>query len=74
MIEYLILTMDDCNWCDKAKEAMSDAGKSYATVNLSDNPELYAIMRSLGAKTVPQVLKIIGGYVDTAAHLDDGAG
>lgn len=74
MTGYLVLTMDDCKWCDKAKDALTAAGKTYTTVNLSDNPELYAIMRTLGAKTVPQVLKVIGGYVDTAAHLDDGAG
>lgn len=73
MVEYIILTMDECKWCDKAAALLEAEGRTYVKLNLSDNPELAPLMKALGAKTVPQVLKVIGGYEATEALLkDDG--
>lgn len=69
MTDYIILTMDDCKWCDKAAALLEAEGQTFIKLNLSDNPELAPLMKALGVKTVPQVLKVIGGYEATEAHL-----
>jgi glutaredoxin len=69
MTDYIILTMDECKWCDKAAALLEAEGQNYVKLNLSDNPELAPLMRAIGAKTVPQVLKVIGGYESTESYL-----
>ena len=69
MSDYLILTMDDCKWCDKVKDALDEAGKDWVALNINDHPEVFRVMQAIGAKTVPQVLKIIGGFEATVGDL-----
>lgn len=69
MSKYLIITSNDCKWCDMAKDALTIRGHEVKTMNLDDHPELFVAMQAIGAKTVPQVLKVIGGYEATMEHL-----
>ena len=61
MTDYLIITGDNCSYCDKAKATLADAGLSYVEINLMEAPEIYQVMTVVGQKTVPLVLKVIGG-------------
>lgn len=61
MTDYLIITGDNCSYCDKAKATLTDAGLSYVEINLMEAPEIYQVMTVVGQKTVPLVLKVIGG-------------
>ena len=67
--EYLIITGDTCLWCDKVKALLDEKGKTYSTVSIDDHPELFVVMKAIGAKTVPQVLKVVGGFEATVGDL-----
>lgn len=62
MIDYIIITMDDCTYCDKAKEELRQRNKSFKSINIMDVPELSAVSVAAGHNTFPLVLKVIGGY------------
>ena len=71
MTEYLIITMDNCPYCDKAKAMLVDAGLSYREINIMEAPETGIIPSVVGHKTMPLILKVIGGsddLADTLAH------
>lgn len=69
MTDYLIITGDTCLWCDKVKALLDSKGKTYKTVSLDDHPEMFVVMKALGAKTVPQVLKVVGGFEATVGDV-----
>lgn len=70
MKDYLILTMDNCSYCDKAKAEFDKRSKSYATVNIMDVPELSAVLTGVGRSTFPLVLKVVGGHAELLNHED----
>lgn len=72
MPDYLIITGDNCPYCDKAKAALAEAGLTYAEINLMEAPELYAVMTTVGQRTVPLVLKVVGGSDDLTDSLKGG--
>lgn len=69
MTEYLIITGDTCVWCDKVKALLDEKGKTYSTVSIDDHPEIFVVMKAIGAKTVPQALKVVGGFEATVGDL-----
>lgn len=72
MPDYLIITGDNCPYCDKAKATLAEAGLTYAEVNLMQAPEIYPILTQVGHKTVPLVLKVVGGSDDLIDSLKGG--
>lgn len=64
MTEYVVITMDNCPYCDKAKALLTGQGKSFQTINIMDVPELSAVSVAAGHSTFPLVLKVIGGYTE----------
>lgn len=62
MIEYLVITMDNCPYCDKAKALLADQGIEYREVNVMDVPEVGALPAKVGRQTLPLVLQVVGGY------------
>lgn len=62
MIEYLVITMDNCPYCDKAKALLADQGIEYREVNIMDVPEVGALPAKVGRQTLPLVLQVVGGY------------
>lgn len=61
MTDYVIITGDNCPYCDKAKALITARGQTYAEFNLMELPELSAVMQAVGQRTVPLVLRVIGG-------------
>ncbi len=61
MMDYLIITGDNCTYCDKAKQILAERGKTYAELNLMNYPELAVVMQAVSQVKVPLILKVIGG-------------
>lgn len=75
---YVIITADQCKWCDKAKDALFERGIPYFPFDTAD-PGIRQLLFAFGVKTVPQIFKAalgnhpleyIGGYDDLKKHLD----
>ena len=64
MTEYLIITMDNCPYCDKAKAALADRNIDYREVNIFEAPEIGMVPALVGHKTMPLVLKVVGGFTE----------
>lgn len=62
--EYVVITMDNCPYCDKAKALLTEQGKGFKTINIMDVPELSAVSVAAGHSTYPLVLKVVGGYTE----------
>lgn len=69
MSQYVMITMDGCKWCPMALDALKAAGHDVKVLNMSEHVELSVILSAIGAKTVPQVLQVVGGYEATVEHL-----
>jgi len=64
--DFIILTKDDCQWCDKAKALLNREGYTYQEIKYDGSPMAKLLMKTNHWKTVPQVLdseyEHIGGY------------
>lgn len=69
MTEYLIVTIDNCPYCDKAKALLTDKGLSYREINLMEAPEIGTMPALMGHHTMPMILKMVGGFSELEAHL-----
>lgn len=69
MTEYLIITMDNCPYCDKAKASLSERGITYREIDIMEAPEIGMLPALVGHKTMPLVLKVIGGATELEASL-----
>ena len=75
---FVIITRDQCNFCDDAKALLKGHNIQYVEYNIqskSSNWLLYLLKRS-SITTVPQIFSDkgshIGGYTDLKAYLDHG--
>lgn len=62
MNEYLIITMDNCKYCDKAKAWLTERGFKYREINIMDAPEMGKIPAMFGRNTLAMILKVVGGF------------
>lgn len=62
MAEYIIVTMDNCVFCDRAKALLTAKGKTYREVNVMDVPEVGALNALVGRNTMPLILQVVGGF------------
>lgn len=62
VVEYLVITMDNCPYCDKAKALLAQRQIDYREVNIMDVPELGALPAKVGRQTLPLVLQVVGGF------------
>ena len=62
MTEYLVITMDNCPYCDKAKALLADQQIDYREVNIMEAPEIGIVPALVGHQTMPLVLKVVGGF------------
>ena len=69
MTEYLIITMDNCIYCDKAKALLADKGLSYRELNIMDAPEMSVLMALTGRQTMPFIVKVVGGFTELESSL-----
>jgi len=72
---YVIITRDQCNFCDDAKALMKGAGINYVEYNIQSGSSkclLYLLKRS-SITTVPQIFNDkgthIGGYTELKEYL-----
>lgn len=72
---YVIITRDQCNFCDDAKALMKAKGIQYVEYNIqSDSSKwLLSLLKRSSITTVPQVFNDkgthIGGYTDLKEYL-----
>ena len=73
---YIIITRDQCNFCDAAKTLLRGLKESYTVYNVQTNSSkwILTLLKEADIKTVPQVFapdgKRIGGYRELVEYLD----
>jgi glutaredoxin len=72
---YVVITRDQCNFCDSAKSLLDGSSIPYTTYNINTNSSkwlLYLLKRS-SITTVPQIFndvgEHIGGYTELKEYL-----
>ena len=75
---YVMITRDQCNFCDQAKALLKGANLQYTEYNIQSKSSswlLYLLKRSSIA-TVPQIFSPsgshIGGYTELKEYLEHG--
>ena len=69
---YYVLTRNDCDYCEKAKQLLVDDKVPYSQTDILDDPIIIKLMIVAGLKTVPQIWyenDYIGGYNELREHL-----
>lgn len=75
---WVIITRDQCNFCDDAKALLKGSGKHYVEYNIqSDSSRWIAqLMKKAGLTTVPQIFYPdgvhLGGYTELKEHILKG--
>lgn len=70
MIDYIILSIDNCPYCDKAKAVFDKCDISYTEINCADEPDVAILLKKAGRTTFPLVLNVIGGFTELDAKLN----
>jgi glutaredoxin len=69
---YYILTRNECDYCEKAKQLLIENGKAYSQTGILADPIIIKLMIVAKLKTVPQIWcdnEHIGGYTELREHL-----
>lgn len=71
MSQVKIFTMDDCPYCMRAKQLLTQRGVPFEEVHVDvdDDSQWDALFKLSGMKTMPQIFfgeKLIGGYRELA--------
>lgn len=69
MTEYLIITMDNCPHCDRAKAHLAERGIDHREINIMEAPEVGMLPALVGHQTMPLVFKVVGGADELQAFL-----
>lgn len=73
---YVIITRDQCNFCDSAKALMKGNNIQYTEYNIESQSSrwLLTLISMTGVRTVPQIFdsdgKHIGGYTELKEYLN----
>lgn len=71
---WVIVTRNQCNFCDTAKAMMKGAGIPYVEYNVQSGSSKWVLtlLKMSGLTTVPQIFKpdgtLIGGYTELKEH------
>lgn len=63
-----------CAWCDKAKQLLTQRGKSFTYLEVDNEGGLRNFLKALGKRTVPQIFdgtQYVGGFNELKEYLDD---
>lgn len=77
-MRYVVITRDQCNFCDVVKALLEGSGFDYIVYNIQrpDNKWLLTLVKQAGHTTVPQIYapdsSYIGGYTELKEHLNGG--
>ena len=72
---YVVISRDQCNFCDTAKALLKGKGESYVEYNIQTESSkwLLTLLLKAGYKTVPQIFKPdgthLGGYKELKEYL-----
>lgn len=67
---WVIITRDQCNFCDSAKALMKGAGMNYVEYNVQSQSSkwILTLLKKTDLTTVPQIFKptgeLVGGYTE----------
>lgn len=75
---YVIVTRNQCNFCDAAKVLLKSSGLEYVEYNIQDSESKWILdlLRKAEVKTVPQIWgdnTYIGGYTELKELLVGGS-
>lgn len=74
---YVVITRDQCNFCDQAKALLKGANLPYTEYNVQSGSSKWVLtlIKKAGMTTVPQVFKPdgthVGGYTELKELLFD---
>ena len=70
---YVIITRDQCNFCDAAKALLTGAGKNFTTYNVqsASSKWVLTLIKTAGYKTVPLVFAPDGSYIGGYTELKE---
>ena len=67
---WVIITRDNCSFCDRAKSLLQSNNRQYKVYNVqdTDNKWVLTLLKSSGITTVPQIFRptgeLVGGYTE----------
>ena len=67
---WVIITRDNCSFCDNAKSLLKSGNRQYKVYNIqdADNKWVLSLLKSSGITTVPQIFRpngvLVGGYTE----------
>jgi glutaredoxin len=71
MMNFLILSKENCVWCDKAKMLIKEMGDDYVEFSYKSHPVIVLLMKEASLRTLPQIWAetpegkvLIGGHLD----------
>ena len=77
---YVIITRDQCSFCDSAKALLKGANEQYTEYNVQSPSSKWvlSLIKMTNLTTVPQIFdksgKHIGGYTELQSFLADAEG
>jgi len=72
---YVVITRDQCNFCDNAKALLKSAGYTWTEYNVQSGSSKWvlSLMKKAGLTTVPQIFQPdgthVGGYTELREQL-----
>jgi len=75
---WVVITRDQCNFCDTAKALLKGKGYSYTEYNVQSPSSKWvlSLLKQANIKTVPQIFNPngthIGGYIELKEYLIEG--
>lgn len=75
---WVVISRDQCNFCDTAKELLKAKGYSYTEYNVQSPSSKWVLnlLKQAGIKTVPQIFNPkgthIGGYTELKEYIIAG--
>lgn len=69
---WVVITRDQCNFCDSAKALLKGSNKQYIEYNVQSPSSKWVLtlIKQAGYKTVPQIFKPDGTYVGGYTELN----
>ena len=70
MVHFVVYSIDQCTYCEKAKQLLTLKNVSFTDIRVNKQDSEYPKMKEWlvsvfkGQKTFPFILKTIGGYSD----------
>jgi thioredoxin reductase (NADPH) len=75
---WVIITRDNCSFCEKAKELLRSQNKQFKVFNVQDmeNKWVLTMLKASGLTTVPQIFRydgaFVGGYTELKQLITEG--